>query len=115
MKCFKHARILNDGLNNVHALSEDPFQDIDETITMGSLISTKMGTHDTCSEEEYVYGDDDLPVCDDLDDETWEENFTDNLAQEVTVTVEDESDVDEKFDLSPLLPKSRATKRKYNR
>ena len=60
VKCFKHAGILNDGLN-VHALSEeDPFQDIDEIITMGSLISTTMGTCDTCSEEEYVHGDDDL-------------------------------------------------------
>ena len=29
----------------------------------------------------------------------------DNLAQEVTVTVEDESDVDEEFDLSPPSPK----------
>ena len=60
VKCFKHVGILNDGLN-FHALSEeDPFQDIDETITMGSLISTTMGTCDTCSEEEYVHGDDDL-------------------------------------------------------
>ena len=63
VKCFKHAEILNDCLN-VHALSEeDPFQDIDETIAIGSLISTTMGTRcDTCSAEEYVNGDNDLAV-----------------------------------------------------
>ena len=66
---FKHAEILNDGLN-VHALSEeDPFQDIDETIAIGLLISTTMGTRrDTCSAEEYVNADNDLAVCVDLDD-----------------------------------------------
>ena len=101
VKCFKHAGILNDGFN-VHALIEgDPFQDIDEAIAMGSLISTTMGTRDTCSVEEYVNGDDDLAVCVDLDDETWEENFMDNLTQEVAVTVED----NEEFDLSPPSPK----------
>ena len=55
-----------------------------------------MGTRDTRSVEEYVNRDDDLAVC--IDDETLDEN---NLAQEVAVTVEDESDVDEEFDLSP--------------
>ena len=72
---------------------------------MGSLISTTMGTCDTCSEEEYVHGDDDLAVFIDLNDETWGKNFMDNLTQEITVIVEDESDVDEEFDLFPPSPK----------
>ena len=92
----------------MHALSEeDPFHDIDETIAIGSLISTTMGTRrDTYSAEEYVNGNNDLAVCVDLDDEKWEENFMDNLAQEeIADTIEEESDVDEEFDIFPLLPK----------
>ena len=66
------------------------------------------------SVEEYVNGDDDIAVCVDLDNETWEENFMDNLAQEVAVTVEDEPDVDEEFDLSHPSPKIKTTERQYN-
>ena len=108
VKCFKHAGVLNDG-SNVHALSEeDPFQDIDETITIGSLISTTMGTgRDACSAEEYVNGDNDLAVCVEFDDDIWEENFMDNLTQEgLPDTIEEESDVDEEnLIYPPLHPK----------
>ena len=107
VKCFKHAGILNDGLN-VHALNEEyPFQDIDETIAVGSLISTTMGTRrDTCSAEEYVNDDNDLAVCVDLDDEKWEENFMDNLAQEeIADTIEENLMWMKNLIYPPLLPK----------
>ena len=43
-----------------------------------------------------------LAVCVDLDDQKWEENFMDNLVHDTT---EEESDVDEEFDIS--LPSSK--------
>ena len=65
-----------------------------------------MGEHDTCSVEQYVNGDNDLAVCVDLDDHKWEENFMDNLVQEeIADTTEEESDVDEEFDISLPSPK----------
>ena len=105
VKCFKHAGIFNDGLN-VHALSEENhFQDVDETIAIGSLISTTMESRrDTCSVEEYRNCDNDLAVCVDLDDEKWE-NFMDKLSkEEIADTIEEEPDVDEEFDISPFSP-----------
>ena len=42
----------------------------------------------------------------DLDDEKWKENFMDNLVQEeIADTTEEESDVDEEFDISLPSPK----------
>ena len=50
--------------------------------------------------------DNDLAVCVDLDDQKWEENFMDNLVQEeIADTTEEESDVDEEFDISLPSPK----------
>ena len=78
-----------------------------------------MSEHDTCSAEEYVSGDNDLVVCVDLDDQKWEENFMDNLVQEeIADTTEEESDVDEEFDISLPSPKIKSynyyTGRQYN-
>ena len=41
----------------LEVMKEDPFLDADETISLGSLISTAMGSVDSCSVEEYVNGD----------------------------------------------------------
>ena len=49
--------------------SEDPFEDIDETIAPTPPISAAMGTLGTCSMSEYINGDNELPVCADLDDD----------------------------------------------
>ena len=59
--------------------SEDPFQDVDKQMSLGSLISTAMGSLDSCSVEEYVQGDN-LDICADFDSEHWEDNFMDSLT-----------------------------------
>ena len=41
-----------------------------------------MTGHDHCPLEEYVNGEDDVPVCLDACSDTWEEEFFDNLGQE---------------------------------
>ena len=49
---------------------------------------------DHCSLEEYVNGEDDVPVCFDACSDTWEEEFFDNLGQEDQGEDQDEEDSD---------------------
>ncbi len=82
-KCFRQAGILNTDLS-VQALcdSEDPFQDIDAEVELNSLISSTMGTLSHCSAEEYIEGDDSLPICVDIDGEDWDECWLNSLVDE---------------------------------
>ena len=63
--------------------SDDAFLDIDETVSLASLISTAMGSLESCSLDLYVNGDDNLQVCVDTDGDQWETNFMESLAQDV--------------------------------
>ena len=63
-----------------------------------------MRTLGTCSVSEYINGDKELPVCTDLDDDHWEENFMQSLTQEDKPTVED-SDTEDDVDIPPPVPK----------
>ena len=83
IKCFKTAGILNDtfDIQERKCTFEDPFEDIDETISLTPLISGAMGTIGACSTSEYINGDNELPVCADLDDDHWEDNFMESLTQ----------------------------------
>ena len=54
IKCFKTAGILNDTQEHIYT-SEDPFEDIDETISLIPLISAAMGTISACSMSEYIH------------------------------------------------------------
>ena len=102
-KCFKNAGVLNDNSNVVEVTSEDPFQDV-ERMSLSSLISTAMGSLDSCSVEEYVQGDN-LEVCADFDSEHWENNFMDSLTgqEESNATTEEISDIE--VDIPPPFPK----------
>jgi len=40
-----------------------------------------MGSNVSCSADEYINGDNNLPVCLELDDDKWEENFLDSLTE----------------------------------
>ena len=81
IKCFKKAGILSDTLDIQESTcicsSEDPFEDVDEAASLAPLISAAMGTQDACSVSDYVNGDSELPVCTDLDNDHWEDNFMD--------------------------------------
>ena len=64
-----------------------------------------MGTQDACSVSDYVNGDSELPVCTDLDNDHWEDNFMDSLTQENTMTpTEEDSDPESDVDLDPPVP-----------
>ena len=60
---------------------------------------------DACSVSDYVNGDSELPVCTDLDNDHWEDNFMDSLTQENTMTpTEEDSDPESDVDLDPPVP-----------
>ena len=65
-KCFRR----DDFKVQVVSPEEDPFVVIDDMVQLGSLIHSTMGG----SAEEYVAGEDALPVCADFDCATWDEN-----------------------------------------
>ncbi len=76
---------------------DDPFSAVDVEVDLTSLI------HDVvpncCSSDEYINGEDSIPVCNDLDSLTWEEDFMHQLGQ---VGGEEECDEDEKDDSEQL-------------
>ncbi len=98
-KCFRKAGILNSEMDIVSCSMEedDPFSAVDVEADLTSLI------HDVvpncCSSDEYINGEDSLPVCNDLDSLTWEEDFMHQLGQ---VGGEEECDEDEEDDSEQL-------------
>ncbi len=76
---------------------DDPFSAVDVEADLTSLI------HDVvpncCSSDEYINGEDSIPVCNDLDSLTWEEDFMHQLGQ---VGGEEECDEDEEDDSEQL-------------
>ena len=58
MKCFRNGGVLDSDL--CVSSMDDPFQDIDVTVEMSTLISSAMGganNANNCSADEYVNGD----------------------------------------------------------
>ena len=81
-KCFKKAGILNTEMDDIVSYDmeeDDPFRDADEQLV--GLINDVM-PQNSCSPQEYVNGEDTIPVCNDMDDATWEEDFLGRLGQE---------------------------------
>ena len=81
--CFRKAGM--DSTLNVVSYDlddKDPFLAADENMALQGLIDVVMTGCDHCPLEEYVNGEDDVPVCLDACSDTWEEEFFDNLGQE---------------------------------
>ena len=66
---------------------EDTFLAADESMALQGLIDEAMTGRDHCL---LVNGEDDIPVCLDACSDTWEEEFFDNLGQEVQGEDQDE-------------------------
>ena len=120
-KCFRKAGVLNDTLDAVgldHAGadgSEDPFAAIDQELELQSLIE-QTGS-ESCTPQEFISGDDDLPVCVEMDDENWEETFLEELtaAADKPEDASQEMDEDEELDDNgPVLPKLKTYKEAIN-
>ena len=61
---------------------EDPFLAADESMALQGLIDEAMTGCGHCPLEEYVNGEDDVPVCVDACSDTSEEEFFNNSGQE---------------------------------
>ena len=101
-KCFRKAGVLNDtldvvGLDRAGADgSEDPFAAIDQDLELQCLIE-QTGS-ETCTPQEFISGDDDLPVCVEMDDENWEETFLDELTAAKPEDASRDMDEDDEID-----------------
>ena len=91
------------------SLSEDdPFQEVDSQCDLERLTSSTMGTGRQYSVEVYVNGDNDVAVCAEFDDDTWDETFLEGLTgQNETAIAEEDSDTED-LDLLPPPPKIRS-------
>ncbi len=58
---------------------EDPFLEADRHLELQGLIDSGC---ESCMLEEYVHGDNDLPVYADLDSDTWDAAFLSNLGED---------------------------------
>ena len=105
-KCFRKAGVLVSTLSVVVRDEQDPFLAMDESVLkLKDLIDVTMTSHQACSVEEYVSGENSLPTCREMDDENWEDAFLEDLCREpVEGTMQDEED-DEDSDEIVLAPK----------
>ena len=55
--------------------------------------------------DEYLHGDDNLPVCMDLDNDSWETDFFDQLGQDEEEADEEEVEGEDEMDIEPPPPK----------
>ena len=69
------------------------------------LISRVMGSLEHCSAVEYINGDSSLPVCFDISDGRWEEQFLLSLSDDAELIVVDDSQLEEDLDIPPPAPK----------
>ena len=91
-KCVRKAGILNSSLDVVNcpvmADDVDLLLEVDECLEMQNLIERTMPTGEGCSVEEYK-GDNNLPLCTDLDSDTGDANFLSQLGQQVEESEDD--------------------------
>ena len=103
-KCFRKAGSLDSSFEVVTGLlmadDEDPFSEVDDQVkdNMQSLIERTMPADRQCSVEEYLMGDDDLPICTNLDCATWEDNFLSQLGDGDPAQQEEMDSEDNKAD-----------------
>ena len=105
-KCFRKAGILNTDLDVISVgVEDDPFLEADLRIEVQSLIEKTMPAGGRCDLDEYLQGDDDLPVCMDLDNDSWETDFLDHLGQDEEEADEEEDEGENEMDIELPPPK----------
>ena len=73
-KCFRTAGILDSSMDTVTRDEEDPFLAADE-LALQDLMKKTMNGQDSCTLEEYVNGEDSIPVCMEFNSDRWDESF----------------------------------------
>ena len=80
--CFKKAGIQDTTIDVVNCgFGKGSFLEAGERMEMQCLIEKTMPVGESCGLDEYLRGDDDLPVCVELDD-SWENKFLEQLGKE---------------------------------
>ena len=78
----------------------DPFDDLDADHQVRDLISRTMPAEDSCTVEEYINGEDCVPVCKD----TWDDTFLEEIGEPSQISDNEESDDDEGLNVpSPII------------
>lgn len=77
-KCFKKAGVLA-WRNWSCCIEWRSIRRIDEA-KLQTLMEQTEGTDHCCSPQQFVTGDDDLPICMEMDDENWEATFLEELV-----------------------------------
>lgn len=100
-KCFRKAGIVNREFQLVARMSEgddeDPFMALDSEVSesdlgdLENLILQVQSRDSSCSVEEFVNGDSDLPVCQNIFDDKWEQEFLDQVAKTPSSDVTEET------------------------
>lgn len=98
-KCFRKAGMLDSSFDVMRspcmASDEDPFLQTDsECQEVQTLIEQTV--REGCGVEEYLTGDDELPICTDLDSDTWDACF---MSELVSDRIEEDMSNDEGEDM----------------
>ena len=107
MKCFQKAGITSSDFSVVGGQyeDEDPFVDLDGQDELQSLIDQISHSETCCDVDEYINGEDDMPVCMEYDND-WEDHFfaglnpnSDTSLPEDLSLQENPNEEEEEFDL----------------
>ncbi len=98
-KCIRRAGILNDDMSDVVTceVEDDPFQDLDEDTNLQEVIQQVM-LPDACSVQEYGNGDDEIPVCIEMDGNSWDESFMLHLQEPANNSQQDDDEENDEED-----------------
>ena len=100
-KCFRKAGVLDSDMATVERDEGDPFVEADECVALQGLIDKTMSETEACPLQEYVNGEEDLPVCREIDNNTWESSFFETLRQEPDEEVSEDEAGDEQDNVEP--------------
>ena len=109
-KCFRKAGILDTDLDVIcrDADDNDPFLQADNLLELGKLIE-KTGD-EGCSSNEFAYGDDDLPVCAEMDDDNWQSVFLDELTNDPGGEEDSDDEIEDDSAEQEVLPCTKSFK-----
>ena len=97
-KCFKKGDVLDSGIDVVNRDIEeeiDPFDVLYADSQLQDLISRAMPAKDICTVEEYINGEDYVPMCSEFDNDTWDVTFLEEIGGEPSQISDVEGEDDE--------------------
>ena len=109
MKCFRKSGITGTTFSVSHSYEdENPFDDVEAQEELHNLVDQISVSGTNCPVEEYINGEDDVPICMHYD-EDWEDHFFVELgssqADSDSLVQEDPDEEEGEFDLQPPPPK----------